>query len=236
MSCTGAYYQNVLPEADAFKMLERHPAEVRKNGGFDYMSNLHRAKNLEYIARIHSGTPFHLYLRDGKSVSGPDLKGLHLRTAPIYRNFFQSLGATTQRSNIQQVYSYMENGTVDSFGWPVTGLLPDWHKVTAYRVDPGFYDADIHLLVNRDAWQKMSAEQQAILQKVGVAWKNKGHDMDVRDAKSAKGAQADKGIKVIEFTGAARTKWLNDTRESGWAGIVEVSPEHGPKLRQFFAK
>ena len=24
--------------------------------------------------------------------------------------------------------------------------------------------------------------------------------------------------------------------EAGWAGIIKQSPEHGPKLREFFAK
>src|SRR5262245_7400596 len=36
-NATGAFYTNVLPEADAWKLTERPMAELRKNGGFDYM-------------------------------------------------------------------------------------------------------------------------------------------------------------------------------------------------------
>ena len=39
VNCTGAYYQNVVPEADAWKLLERTPDEIRTNGGCMLMVN-----------------------------------------------------------------------------------------------------------------------------------------------------------------------------------------------------
>ena len=40
-NATGAFYTNVMPEADAWKLTERPMAELRKNGGFDYMAKLY---------------------------------------------------------------------------------------------------------------------------------------------------------------------------------------------------
>lgn len=231
--CTGAYYQNVLPEVDAFKMIERTLEEVRANGAVAYMNRLHEAKGLHYLGRIMSYTPFHLYLN--KPISKPDLKGLHLRVAPIYTALFQALGATTQRSNIAQVYTYMENGTVHGYGWPITGILPDWHKVTKYRVDPGFYNADLEVLVNLKKWRGLSRAQQDLMTKV-VIEHEKAATYFNDDVKKAVAVQAKNGIETIEFTGADREKWLAEARKAGWANIINRSPEHGPKLRELFSK
>jgi len=232
-SCTGAYYQNVLTEVDAFKMLERSLEEVRANGAVAYMNRLHEAKGLHYIGRIMSNTPFHLYLN--KKISKPSLKGLHLRVAPIYTAFFQSLGATTQRSNIAQVYTYMENGTVVGFGWPISGILPDWHKVTKYRVDPGFYNADLEILVNLVKWKGLSRAQQDLMTRVVIQYE-KAAGKYVTDVAKAVVKQAKDGIETITFTGGDRTKWLKAAREAGWANIVKRSPMHGPKLRELYSK
>ena len=232
VNCTGSYYQNVLPEADALKMTERSPEELRKIGAIDFLNKLHAKKNLYYLARIVTYTPFHLYLN--KKITKPDLHGLHLRVAPIYTPFFRALGATTQRSNIAQIYTYMENGTVDGYGWPITGLLPDWYKVTKYRVDPGFYDADIQILVNLKSWKGLSAGDRDYLQKVGLIFEAKAVE-EKEAVKRAKADQAAKGIQAIVFTGKDREKWVRTAREAGWAQIIKRSPKYGPKLRAYFA-
>ena len=72
---TGAFYTNVFPEADAWKLTERPMAELRKNGGFDYMAKLYAEKmNAVFLARHIDDNPFHLYLT--KAITKPDLTGL----------------------------------------------------------------------------------------------------------------------------------------------------------------
>jgi len=44
-----------------------------------------------YLARVVEFTPFHLYLN--KKIDKPDLTGLKIRITPVYRDFFQSMGA-----------------------------------------------------------------------------------------------------------------------------------------------
>lgn len=232
--CTGSFYQNVLPEAAALKLIQRTNEELRANGGFDYVNKLHQEKNLFYLARIYGYTPFQLYL--SRKIDKPDLSGLNLRVAPIYTPFFRALGATTQRSSIAQVYTLMDNGTVQGFGWSITGTLPDWHKVIKYRVEPGFYDADLQVLVNLETWKKMSQAQRDLLQQVGFKYERKIKVTAAADNAKAKKIQAAAGIRTIEFKGADREKWLSTAYKVGWDKIIERSPEHGPKLRKFFEK
>jgi TRAP-type C4-dicarboxylate transport system substrate-binding protein len=236
VSITGAYYQNVVPEADAWKLLEKTPAEMRENGGWALMEKIHAEKGLKLLARIHYGFHFHLYLAQNKKIDGPNLKGLHLRVAPIYRNFFQAAGATTQRSNIAQVYTLMENGTVQGYGWPICGLRPGWEKVTGYRVDPGFYDADIQLMMNLRTWNRLSDEAKKLVSDLSLKYEKLAVEQDAKTVEACAKKQKQQGIETIEFTGEDRKKWLQQARDAAWAGVVKVSPKHGPKLRELMAK
>ncbi len=235
-SCTGAYYQNVLPEADAWKLLERSPSEIRKNGGWDLLTKIHREKNLLPLARSHYGIKFHLFLGPKHKITKPDLTGLHLRVAPIYTNFFKELGATTQNSNLAQIFTLMENGTVNGFGWPVIGHRPGWDKVTKYRVDPGFYDVDIQILANARAYDKLSAAAQKVISDAALEIEATAIAKDAAMAAGAGAKQLQSGFELIKFEGDDGTFWSNKAREAGWAGIMKVSPEHAPKLRELISK
>src|SRR2546426_135072 len=89
---TGAYYTNLMPEADALKLAEVSAAEQRRNGAYDLINQIWQEKaNMYYLARVVEFTPFHLYLN--KKIDKPDLTGLKIRITPVYRDFFQSMGA-----------------------------------------------------------------------------------------------------------------------------------------------
>src|SRR6266481_6652589 len=49
---TGAFYTNLMPEADAWKLTERPMAEIRDNGGYAYMAAIYDQKlNAILLAR-----------------------------------------------------------------------------------------------------------------------------------------------------------------------------------------
>src|SRR5687767_7747436 len=229
---TGAFTTNVLPEGDAWKLTERPMSELRKNGGYDYMAKLYAEKmNAIFLARLVDDNPFHLYLT--KPISGPDLTGLKLRITPVYRDFFQAQGATVVQTPPGEVYTALERGVVDGYGWPITGIFDlGWHEKTKYRVDPGFYTAEVSVLINKTSWDKLTPQQKAILQKAAeegekdaIADFAKANAEDIERQTNAK-------IEPITFDAAASKRYLDQAYEAGWAGISRQSPEHGPKLRR----
>ena len=232
---TGAFYTNVMPEADAWKLTERPMAELRKNGGYDYMAKLYDQKmNAVLLARHIDDNPFHLYLT--KPISKPDLTGLKLRITPVYREFFQALGATVVQTAPGEVYTALERGVVDGYGWPITGIFDlGWHEKTKFRVDPGFYSAEVSILINKGALAKLNDAQKKVIMDAAT-W------LEAQAAETAKENTADiarqkaAGIEVIEFKGADGEAYRAKAYEAGWAGITKQSPEHGPKLKEFFAK
>ena len=169
VNATGAFYTNVFPEADAWKLTERPMAELRKNGGFDYMAKLYAEKmNAVFLARHIDDNPFHLYLT--KAITKPDLTGLKLRITPVYREFFQALGATVVQTPPGEVYTALERGVVDGYGWPITGIFDlGWHERTKFRVDPGFYSAEVSILINKASLEKLNPEQRKVIMDA-AAW------------------------------------------------------------------
>jgi len=232
---TGAFYTNLMPEADAWKLTQRSMAELRKNGGYDYMARLYEQKmNAILLARVVDNNPFHLYLN--KRITSPDLTGLKLRITPVYRDFFQALGATVIQTAPGEVYTALDRGVVDGYGWPITGIFDlGWNEKTKYRVDPGFYSAEVSILINKTAWDKLDDAQRAILRKAGDLAEAEAAALYASENGADIKRQADAGIQTIKLDGAVAKTYLEKAYEAGWAGVIRQSPEHGPKLREFFS-
>jgi len=232
---TGAFYTNVFPESDALKLTQMPVAEQRRNGAFDYIQKVWAEKgNMIYLARIVEHQPFHLYLN--KPISKPDLKGLKVRITPVYRDFFSALGATVMQTAPGEVYTALERGVVDGYGWPIGGIFDfNWQERTKYRVDPGFYDAEVSLLVNQDAWKKLGGRQRDFLLAQSRSLENRNDYWKIY-AQQETERQAKAGIQVIRMEGPMAKEYVDKAYEAGWAGIIKNSPVHGPKMRELFTR
>jgi TRAP-type C4-dicarboxylate transport system substrate-binding protein len=234
MSGTGAYYTNVVPEADALKLTELPMSELRKNGGWALINKIHNEKmKAYYLARIFNYDVFHIYLN--KKIDKPDFTGLKIRVTPIYRAMVEKLGGTAVTSAAPDVYTMLERNTVDGYGWPARGIFDfSWQKVTKYRVDPGFYNADIEILVNLNVWNRLDTAQKKLLTDLAMAMENDDSDKALNDAERKK--QAEAGIQSIRFSPADEKKYVETIREAGWDAVMKASPKYGPEMRKLFTK
>jgi TRAP-type C4-dicarboxylate transport system substrate-binding protein len=232
---TGAFYTNIMPEADALKLTQIPAPELRKNGAYELINKIWNEKaNMQYLGRVIDFTPFHLYLT--KKIDKPDLTGLKIRITPVYREFFQALGATVMQTAPGEVYTALERGVVDGYGWPINGIFDfNWHEKTKFRVDPGFYNAEVSLVMNLDKWKGLSQKQRDLLIKHVVAleaqndsWK-KVNEEDIRKQKEV-------GIQTITFDSATGKQYYEKAYEVGWASVIKASPQYGPQMRKLFSK
>ncbi|MBR9830136.1 MAG: ABC transporter substrate-binding protein, partial [Oceanospirillales bacterium] len=166
---TGVFHANMVPETLAMTLTNKSMDELRSNGGYDLMDKLHRDKaNMVWLARLSDGIQYHVYTN--KEVDSTDFSGLKLRSVPVYRPFFQSLNATPLQVPPGEVFTALERGVVDGYGWPATGIFDlGWQEKTAYRVEPGFYNVEISLFMNQKTWSKLDDNQREFLDKQ-VAW------------------------------------------------------------------
>jgi len=232
---TGAFYTNVFPEADALKLTQMPIAEQRLNGAVSLINRIWGEKgNMFYLARVVENQPFHLYLN--KEISKPDLKGLKIRITPVYRDFFGAMGATLMQTAPGEVYTALERGVVDGYGWPVGGIFDfNWHEKTKYRVDPGFYDAEVSLVVNLKKWQSLNAAQREFLRQQGLNFEGRNDFWKAYGAEEVK-RQAAAGMKTITFDAATTAAYQKQAYEAGWAGVIKASPVWGPQMQKVFTK
>ncbi len=238
INTNSAYYSNLIPESNAIKLSRVPIQKLRQNGGYEYLNKLIGQKvNAHFLGQGKGDVPFHVYLgARAAKVDSPDFSKLKLRVTPNYRAFFGALGATLVQAPPSEIYTALERGVVDGYGWPIQGidelgLVP----VTRFRIDPGFFVAPNEILINLDVWNKLNPAQKKVLNDA-VLWTESWLDSyEKEENEKAKKLQADANIQVITFTGADAEKYVKTAYDSAWKEVIEASPEHGPKLRELLS-
>lgn len=232
-------YLNLVPEGEAFAGSNHTPMENRANGGFDMVNEIFQEKgNAMLLAHVDGGAPFHIYLTKEPKIDAdgnPDLTGMKIRTAPLYRSFVESLGAVNVVQSPSDVYTSLERGVVDGTGYTVLGFRDfNWDKFTKYRIDPGFFQTDVLISMNLDSWNKLSPEAQAILKEVAESYEKESYEAVQTATASEDKALRDGGMEIIELTGAARDKYLNDAYTVTWERLKSRDATNHDALQEKF--
>jgi TRAP-type C4-dicarboxylate transport system substrate-binding protein len=228
---TGAFYTNLMPEADGFKLNGKPMSEQRRNGTWEYINQLHNQKlNSQYLARQFHNVPFHIYLN--KKIDKIDFTGLKIRVTPVYRDVVEAVGGTPITTAPGEVYTALERGVVDGYGWPITGIFDlGWDKVTKFRMEPPFYSVEVNVLVNADAWKGLNDAQRKVLNDAAL-WLEGLDSEKTAEIKAQRDRQAAAGIQALDFGAAASKAFLDRAYEVAWQSVIKRAPESGPRLRQ----
>lgn len=230
-NATGAFYTNLMPEADALKLFDKSPAEQRKNGTWAYLNELHNKKmNAYYLARQFYPLSFHIYLN--KPIDKFDFSGLKIRVTPIYRDLVQVLGGTPITTAPGEVYTALERGVVDGYGWPLVGIFDfGWERATKYRLEPPFYSVEGSVLVNLDTWKSLTDAQRKILFNAAEWIEGLGSEHEEL-MKSEQLRQEKAGIQALKLGAEASREFLKRANEVAWQAVINKAPDTGKKLRE----
>jgi TRAP-type C4-dicarboxylate transport system substrate-binding protein len=238
----GSYYPGIVPETDALVGSNVTPAAKRANGGIDLLNQIHQEKmNVYYLGSPDGGIQFHIYMTSEPRLKDdglPDMSGVKLRGAPIYREFFTDyLGATFVQVNVPEVYTALERGTVDGLGWPSIGVMDlSWDNFLKYRIDPGYFQTDLSILVNLDKWNSLSEEAKQILQDTAIAWEQESYELLQAQRKQEDAELKKRGMQVVELPPEAAEAYLNAAYDEAWNRLKERDPTHYDALRAKFFK
>lgn len=109
-----------------------------------------------------------VFLHSRKAVrTMDDLQGLKLRTAGAWIEISRGMGAAPVTMPGGDVYAALERGAIDATEWGTLweDISPGFHRVTKYVIIPGVHQptAPFELVINKDAWSKLSPEDQQIV-------------------------------------------------------------------------
>ncbi len=228
---TGAFYTNLMPEADALKLLRKPWAELRRNGTYDFVNKLHNERlNAHFLASTGSNIPFHIYLN--KKVDKYDFTGLKIRVTPVYKELVEALGGAAVTTAPGEVHTALERGVVDGYGWPLHGIFDlGWHEVTKFRLDPGFYGVEVNVLVNLPKWRSLNDAQRKVLSDAAL-WLEGLDAENPRESASEDERQKKQGIQVIKLSDVDARRFLERADEVAWASVIKRSPDAGAQLKK----
>jgi TRAP-type C4-dicarboxylate transport system substrate-binding protein len=213
---TAAYYAGIAPAANCTKLSQLTSQEEKDVGADAVFDEIHRKlMNSTYLGALGSQLPFQLYTVK-KVTSVDQLKGLKIRTSPMYVDFLKALGATPIGTSPGEVYQALERGVVDGFMWPLFSIRGyGWHEVSKYVVGPPFYKVSHPLLMNAKKWDSLPKHIQQVLME---ALRLEVIAIDKRTADEIENEYVElkkAGMEIIEFSPADTKKYLDMAYDEG---------------------
>ena len=229
------YYKSAMVEGDAQILSDMSVAEQRKSGAYAMLNQIAVERmNSLYLTTYGMGVPFHLYVSKEMPLSKPeDLKGLRFRGQPNYNAIFKNYGIAGVNIAAPEVYTALERGVVQGYGWPLWGINDfGWDKLTKMRIDPGFYNVVVNILMNKTKHDSLTAVQRKVIDDA-VAWFEADSVRYTNETtKAALDLQEKQGIKVVNF-GPEFKKIAVDLY---WDDLKKLSPESIGKVQALLTK
>lgn len=230
-----AYYKSSMVEGDAQILTDMSVAEQRASGAYAFFDKLANERmSATYLTTYGMGVPFHLYLTKEASPAKPeDLKGLRFRGQPNYNAMFKHYGVAGVNIAAPEVYTALERGTVQGYGWPLWGINDfGWEKLTKVRVDPGFYNVVVNILMNKPKYDSLTAAQRKVIDEAVVWFEKDIVAYTEATTKSTMEMHDKAGIKAVSF-GPEFKKVALDLY---WEDLKKLSPDQIAKLQPLLTK
>jgi TRAP-type C4-dicarboxylate transport system substrate-binding protein len=227
VSLAPTFYTNVCPECDAQILAPQHTPQLKKTPFWTVLQKYTTQKlNAHILSAYGDGVGFHIWT--SKPPVNNSLKGMRLRTTPNYTPLFTALGVSLVQTAPGEVLTALERGVVDGYGWPEIGMFDlGWGAHTKYRIDPGFYNVIVNVLVNENKWKSLREDQRAVLNRA-AGWLEEENVRWVADRKAADDKKIkEAGIQIVDL-GPSHRKLAYDVY---WDALAKRAPEPIKELK-----
>ena len=238
MTITSPSYANgILSVSGAANYSNKPYEEISGSGYLEYMTTLHKEKNLVYVAELPvSDLRFHIYFRTPiKSIT--DIKNKKIRVFPAIAPAITALGGSPLVLPMGEIFTAMERGIVDGFAQGTMGVGRQFKGVAKAYLAPGMYRATFHVLANPKSWAKLSSGLRGqITRYARTIGATKFEKSWAKPLKASYAQLADNGINEIRLSPAEEAKYKKLIFDAAWASIEKKAPKVGPKLRSMLMK
>lgn len=225
-----AYYIGTVPEGFALLAANQGPSALRRNGAWEILEEVYMKKaGAQLLAWGESMTSYHMYLAKRPRMKDglPDLTGMKMRATGTYRPLFRALGASTINIKGSEIFTAMQRGTVDGFGFTDVSIVPNgFHKVIKYRVVPNFYQTNTVITVNAAVWKGLSDAQRASLVKDAIAYETSSIHFVEKSRQQEETELKKAGVEDIVLRGDAAARYLDLAHQEIWKELKKRSEYH----------
>lgn len=228
-----SYEASLMPEANAFTLDMHTPAQERADGYYALFNQILAQKaNAVLLGRAVPGQQFNLYTTFPVH-SLADFKGKPMRTVTIYTELIQALGASPVTLAPGDVYSALDRGVVQGYGWPGYGISDmGWDAKTKDKIEPGFYQVDAVILMNRDKWNSLTDAQKKILNDAATDMETAMDSQFKQIVATDQAKLAKEGIKTVNLPASQFDSLLKAANTVKLNNLTKASPVFGPQIEK----
>jgi TRAP-type C4-dicarboxylate transport system substrate-binding protein len=235
LNTDATFYTKALPAGFTGLISELSPEEERKSGYYNAMNTLHQKMvNAYYLGKT---TNFQFVFAFKKPVDKPDFTGMKIRGLPFNLNLIKALGGSPIIIAPPELYSALEKGVVDAYGWPQIGHIErKFHEIVKYHTDHPYYKVAVRLLMNFDTWKKLPPHLQKVVTDVMPRVEKQAVAHYAEIVKKEREDLIKNGVKFITWSPADVKKFYEVARKAGGEEAVRLSPDHAPELLKMITK
>lgn len=188
------------------------------------------AKNLVYIG-TWTTSQVNIGCKDAAIRTAEDVENLKVRGVGAYGKVFGEMGANMVRMSIYDAYQGLDTGLIDcSQGYSyAVAALKQYEVMDSYTMLNWGQVGGVGMFMNKDSYQSLSADQQALLQDVGSDMADEFGRIITAANEKAITQMKDNGVEVIELAQEERAAlvekgqqfvaaWSENAAEAGMPG------------------
>ncbi len=238
---SGAYWQGKIPEAALFSAVPFGPEAD------EYLAWLFHGNGLKLYQEMYDNAGYNVkvfpcliispetsgwFSRPINSVA--DLKGLKMRFFGLGGKVMQKLGVAVSMMPAGEIFQALEKGVIDAteFSFPAIDQKLGFYKIVKYNYYPGWHQQAtlLEFLINKDTWNSMSTNQQALIEMA-----TKAHIVTTLAYSEAIQGKAIKDN--VEKRGVKNMYWSDemlDTFKTSWTEVVNEQCEQNPGFKKIW--
>lgn len=166
-------------------------------------------KNLVYIGTFTTSA-VHIGCKGAAIRTAADIKGLKVRGVGAYGDAFKDLGANIVPMSVYDAYQGLDSGLLDcSQGYSYATVALKQHEVlSSYTLLNWGQVGALGILMNKDAFDSLSAENQNALLTAGAGLADELGRLITVDNEKAVATMKDAGVEIIELDDEERAKLI----------------------------
>lgn len=172
------YWRGKVPAAQYFTAMpfgmttEEATGWLYQGGGLELWREVYEPFNLVPFPAGSTGLQWMgWYRKDLRNAS--DVRGLLIRMPGVGGEVIAELGAEQVQLPGSEIFTALQTGAIDAAEWvgPYNDQTSGFHQVAPYYYYPGWQEAGpiLELIINKQAWEELPADLQAIVESASMA-------------------------------------------------------------------